>query len=185
MIHSVNDILQDIKLKAYDARLNMYIKQGVKEEIFGANLGDLRKIANKIKTNHKIALDLWETNIYEARVIACIIFDPKLLKEEDLYRLIRSTESGPVIDELSFNVFVSLNNQIELFNKWINSNEPRFKRAGWNMGIILNHDSKFNEIKLKEILSYIENNLQTDNEVYQIAMICCYHTIVVQYGLID
>lgn len=181
MTQSINEILNMIKTLAYDKRKDMYIKQGVKEEILGVNLGDLRKIAEKNKTNHELALQLWDTNIYEARVIACKLFDSKLLNIDELSRLIRSTESGPVIDELSFQIFEFLDNQLELFNSWVYSDEPRFKRAGWNMGIILNHDSKLNEDKLNEILDYIDNSLSLATNDYQFAMNRCLSEIGIKH----
>lgn len=181
MTQTVNDILKTITALAYDKRRDMYLKQGVKEEILGVNLGDLRKIAEKHKTNHDLAIQLWETNIYEARVIACKLFDSKQLNIKELNRLILSTESGPVIDELSFQMFEFLDNQLELFDLWIYSDELRFKRAGWNMGIILNHDSKLSDVKLNEILDYIDNNLTLATNVYQFAMNRCLSEIGIKH----
>ncbi len=181
MTQTVDDILKVITALAYDKRKEMYLKQGVKEEILGVNLGDLRKIAEKYKMNHELALQLWATNIYEARVIACKLFDSKQLNLGELNRLLLSTESGPVIDELSFQVFEFLDNQLELFDFWIYNNESRFKRAGWNMGIILNHDSKLSDVKLNEILDYIDNNLSLATNVYQFAMNRCLSEIGIKY----
>lgn len=173
MTHTVNDILKEISDLAFDKRKSMYLKQGIKEEIYGVNLGDLRKLADKIKMNHDLACELWDTNIYEARVIACELFDAKRLNLTELNRLVLSTESGPVIDELSFQVFEDQDNQLELFDLWIQSDDSRFKRAGWNMGIILNHDAKLNEDKLNSILDYIEFNLPLATDDYQFAMNRC------------
>jgi len=181
MTQTVNDILKVITELAYDKRKDMYIKQGIKEEILGVNLGDLRKVAEKNKTNHDLALQLWDTNIYEARVIACKLFDSKKLNLAELKKLILSTESGPVIDELSFQMFELLDNQLELFDLWIHSDEPRFNRAGWNMGIVLNHDTKLDVAKLNEILDYIDNNLSLATNDYQFAMNRCLSEIGIKY----
>lgn len=181
MTHSIDSILKEISDLALEKRKSMYIKQGIKEEIYGVNLGDLRKIANKLKTNHDLAEQLWETNIYEARVIACILFDSKQLNLKELNRLILSTQSGPVIDELSFQMFELLDNQLELFDLWIHSDNPRFKRAGWNMGIILNHDLKLDNDKINKILDYIDNNLSVATNDYQFAMNRCLSEIGIKH----
>jgi 3-methyladenine DNA glycosylase AlkD len=173
MQNTVHNILEELNKLAYEKRKDMYLKQGIKENIIGVNLGDLRKIANKIKMDHSLALQLWETDVYEARVIASKLFDPTRLSLSDLERLITSTQSGPVIDELSFQIFEQIDNQINLFDKWITNEDPRYKRAGWNMGIILNHESKFNQEKLIEIVNNIENNLAQATLDYQFAMNRC------------
>jgi 3-methyladenine DNA glycosylase AlkD len=173
MQNTVHNILEELNKLAYEKRKDMYLKQGIKENIIGVNLGDLRKIANKIKMDHSLALQLWETDVYEARVIASKLLDPTRLSLSDLERLITSTQSGPVIDELSFQIFEQIDNQINLFDKWITNEDPRYKRAGWNMGIILNHESKFNQEKLIEIVNNIENNLAQATLDYQFAMNRC------------
>lgn len=169
----VNDIISELTLLSKSKRKEMYEKQGIKELIIGVNLGDIRKIADKIKTNHSLALELWDTEIFEARVIASILFDPKELNPELIEKLILSTQSGPVIDELSFQVFDSIDHQLELLYKWIASNDSRLKRAGWNMGIILNLDKKFNDNIIKQLLPIIELNLQSADTMYQFAMNRC------------
>ena len=50
-------------------------------------LGDLRKIAEKIKKDHHLALDLWYTGEYLPRQLAILIMDKKLLTPEVVYKL--------------------------------------------------------------------------------------------------
>lgn len=42
-------------------------------------LGDLRKIAKEIKKDHALAQELWGTGKLMPMLLACLIFDPKLL----------------------------------------------------------------------------------------------------------
>ena len=45
-------------------------------------LGDLRKIANQIKKDHKLAMELWSTKHFFARQLAILLMDKKLLSKE-------------------------------------------------------------------------------------------------------
>lgn len=170
---NMQDIFSDLYRLANEKRKKMYEKLGIRETIIGVNLGDLRKIAEKIKTNHRLAYELWDTEYYEARVIAAGLFDVKQMDQADIEKLILSTQSGPVIDELCFQQFDLITNQTILFDKWIIDPESRFRRAGWNMGIILNHDNKLSHEKISQLLNFIELNLQSANDMYQYAMNRC------------
>lgn len=172
-METVKSIIDQITVLANVKRKAMYLKQGVKEEIIGVNLGDLRKLADRIKVNHALALELWNTNIYEARVVACMIFESLMLDENTIEQLILSTDSGPVIDEFSFQIFDDLSNQLELYDKWIKERNHKLKRAAWNMAIVMNHDNKLTDDKIRDILNYIEANLADANEMFQFAMNRC------------
>jgi 3-methyladenine DNA glycosylase AlkD len=44
-------------------------KNGAGDNRFGARLGNIRKLAAKIKTNHALAIALWETGNIDARLL--------------------------------------------------------------------------------------------------------------------
>jgi 3-methyladenine DNA glycosylase AlkD len=46
---------------------------------YGIGLTVLRKLAKSIGRNHELALQLWDSNFYDAKVIALLIDDPKKL----------------------------------------------------------------------------------------------------------
>ena len=77
--------LTDAKTKALNT------KYGVSEKQYGVKLGDLRVVAKKIKTNHALALELWDTENYDARMLALLIIEPKKLSADEL-------DSGPDIN---------------------------------------------------------------------------------------
>ena len=51
---------------------------GAGDNQFGVKRGDLRKLANKIKTNHELALALWNTGNIDAQFLAML-----LIKRQD------------------------------------------------------------------------------------------------------
>ncbi len=57
----------------------------------GIRIPDLRTYARKLKKNHPLALELWQTGIHEARLLACFIDDPQAVTEEQMER------AGPTI----------------------------------------------------------------------------------------
>ena len=82
-------------LRAQNAR------RGVTGEQFGVKMGDIRKLADEIKSDHALALELWETENLEARLLAVLLMKPKQLSAEELDRLVRSNRQMPVSDWLN------------------------------------------------------------------------------------
>lgn len=54
-------------------------------------LGDIRKVAKDIRTNHELALELWATGTIDARYLAILLMLPRRLTREELDSLVRST----------------------------------------------------------------------------------------------
>ncbi|MCI0338515.1 MAG: DNA alkylation repair protein, partial [Acidobacteria bacterium] len=52
-------------------------KNGAGDNQFGVRLGDIRKLVTKIKTNHALAIALWETGNIDARLLAILLINPK------------------------------------------------------------------------------------------------------------
>ena len=57
-------------------------KHGAGDNQFGVRLGDIRKLAAKIKTNHELAIALWES-LSDADREAALPIDPQLAAELD------------------------------------------------------------------------------------------------------
>ncbi len=49
---------------------------------FGIGLTQLRKLAKKVGRDHKLALQLWKSDIYDARVVGALIDEPKKMTRE-------------------------------------------------------------------------------------------------------
>ncbi len=66
--------LGDGKVRAHNQKF------GAGENQYGVKMGDIRALAKKIKVNHQLALELWETGNVEARFLAILIMKPQELK---------------------------------------------------------------------------------------------------------
>jgi 3-methyladenine DNA glycosylase AlkD len=59
-------------------------KNGAGDNQFGVRLGDTRKLATKIKTNHDLVIALWEIGNIDARLLAILLINPKNLSGDEL-----------------------------------------------------------------------------------------------------
>lgn len=109
------------------------IKYGAGDNQYGVKLGDIRALAKQLKTNHSLALALWETNNVEARLLATLIIKPAELTAEELDRLVRSESFTQVADWLNAYVTRAHPAKEELRKQWMTTDHPMAARAGWSL----------------------------------------------------
>lgn len=130
---TVDEILARLKSLGDDARHAHNKKAGAPDNQFGVKLGDLRAIAKEIKTNHALALELWETGNVEAQLLATLIIKPGSLSADELDRLTRSTTCSQVADWLNAYVVAQHPEKETLREKWMKAKDRWAARAGWNL----------------------------------------------------
>ena len=130
---TVNEILARLKSLGDDARRAHNTKAGAPDNQFGVKLGDIRAMAKKIKTDHKLALELWDTGNVEAQLVATLIIVPKSLSADELDKLTRSTTCAQVADWLNAYVVAQHPEKEALCEKWMKAKDRWAARAGWNL----------------------------------------------------
>ena len=130
---TVNEILAQLKSLGDDARRKHNTKAGAPDNQFGVKLGDLRAIAKKIKTDHELALNLWETGNVEAQLLATLIIKLTSLSADELDKLTRSTTCAQVADWLNAYVVAQHPEKEVLREKWMMAKDRWAARAGWHL----------------------------------------------------
>src|SRR5687768_16173028 len=108
-------------------------KGGAGEKQFGVSLGDIRTLAKKIKTNHELALSLWETGNVDAQFLATLLIQPKKLSARDMDRMVRSISFVRVADWLISYVVRQHPDKEALRQDWMQSDDRWASRAGWDL----------------------------------------------------
>jgi 3-methyladenine DNA glycosylase AlkD len=108
-------------------------KNGAGKDQYGVQLGDIRKLAAKIKANHALGLELWETENIDARLLAILLITPKKLSSTELDRMVRSATFPWLADWLNAYVVKKHPDKEALREKWMKAKDPMAARAGWNL----------------------------------------------------
>lgn len=130
---TVKELLATLKSRGDDARRKHNTKAGAPDNQFGVKLGDIREIAKKIKSDHTLALELWETGNVEAQLLATLIIKPAALSADELDTLTRSTTCAQVADWLNAYVVAQHPEKEALRGKWMKDKDRWAARAGWNL----------------------------------------------------
>jgi 3-methyladenine DNA glycosylase AlkD len=108
-------------------------KSGAGKNQFGVKRGDLRTLANKIKTNHDLALSLWKTGNIDAQFLATLLVKVSLLSADELERMVKSVTFAWVADWLHSYVVKAHADKEALRKKWMETDDRWAARAGWQL----------------------------------------------------
>ncbi|MEX0937678.1 MAG: DNA alkylation repair protein [Pirellulales bacterium] len=155
---TVKEILAQLKSLGDDARRKHNTKAGAPDNQFGVKLGDIRAIAKKIKTDHQLAIKLWDTGNVEAQLLATLIIKSTSLSADELDAMTRSTTCAQVADWLNAYVVAKHPEKDSLREKWMKEKDRWSARAGWNLTA-----SRVNKgadgLDLAALLDRIENEM--------------------------
>ena len=78
----VESVLDELKALANSDNLAGMARFGISTtNTLGISMKTLEPVAKRIKKDHALALQLWDSGIHEARLLACMIDDPKQITE--------------------------------------------------------------------------------------------------------
>src|SRR6201993_1602233 len=81
---SAADIVEELKGLGSESIKKVLLKHGINEPLFGVKVEYLKKIQKRIKKDYQLALDLYDTGIYDARYLAGLIADESKMTAADL-----------------------------------------------------------------------------------------------------
>lgn len=141
-----------------------------------SKLGDLRKIANDIKKDHELAMELWSTEQYLARQLAILIMDKKHLSQELVDNLVADISQHKVderiqlMDWLMANQLSKDKKTISLMESWVDSRSSLQRRIFWYYQGRLRWVGQIPPPNSEELLSLIESRIENEEPEVQWAM---------------
>jgi 3-methyladenine DNA glycosylase AlkD len=138
----------------------------------GVNLGKLRAVAKRLKTQQELARHLWETGDTAARLLALLICRPKAFERADLDVMLRDARTPKVHDWLVNYVVKKSQHSEDLRLAWFADPDPVVASAGW--ALTTERVAKKPEgLDLVGLLDVIEAEMKTAPDRLQWAMNHC------------
>lgn len=139
----------------------------VTKKAFGVSAPVLKQIAKDVKKQttdrHKLALELWETEIHEARIIAYLVDNPKEVTESQMDDWVKDFDNWAICDGTCGHLFCRSEFAYKKVLDWSESEEEFIKRAGIVLiAWLAVHDKKASDEKIAEFLSILEQ--KSDDE---------------------
>ncbi len=167
-------VLSELETLGNAARRKHNTKAGAGDNQFGVKLGDVRKLAKRLKKQPELWRELWDTGNVEARLVATLIVRVKDLTAEDLGHMVETTTFSQVADWLSAYVLKKHSDKEALRQRWMKPGEKNrwAARAGWSLTAErVAKDAQ--GLDLSGLLRRIENQLATAPSEVQWTMNMC------------
>ncbi|MBV1857885.1 MAG: DNA alkylation repair protein [Nannocystaceae bacterium] len=130
---TVDEAMAELQALADERVRKRYVKTGAGKHVFGVKLGELRKLAKRIKQDHRLAMALWKTKNVDARLLAILVLDVKTLTSKQLDRMVRAAKFSQVADWLAAYVTKQHADKESLREQWMQVEHPMAARAGWSL----------------------------------------------------
>jgi 3-methyladenine DNA glycosylase AlkD len=130
---TLKETLKQLEKLKDEATWKHNAKNGAGDNQYGVKHGDIRTIAKKIKTDHKLGMELWKTGNVDAQLLACLVVKPKDLSADEVDQMVRSISIEWVADWLVSYVVKNHPDKETLRKKWMTDKDKWAARAGWGL----------------------------------------------------
>jgi len=130
---------------------------------YGVSIPNLRKIAREIGISHKLAQQLWASNIRETKILASMIEDLEMVTEEQLEDWVKEFNYWEICDQCCMNLFEKTKFAYKKAVEWSSREKEFIKRAGFVlMARLAVSDKKADDNKFEKFLPIIKREATDD-----------------------
>jgi 3-methyladenine DNA glycosylase AlkD len=129
---TVEEVLEQLNSKAKTDQLEGMSRFGiVGDQRMGVSVPDMRKIAKGIGKDHQLALELWDTGIPEAMIVAGMVAEPEKLTETQMEDWVVDINSWDICDQVCMNLFEKTPLAEKKIYDWSEREEEFVKRTAF------------------------------------------------------
>jgi len=101
------------------------------EQALGLPMNAMQRIAKPLAPDHALAQALWDTGLYEARIVACLIDDPALVTPEQMDRWRADFDNWGIVDTVCFKLFDRVPGAFVKVEQWARLNDEFGRRSAF------------------------------------------------------
>src|SRR5438128_181305 len=161
---TAKDIVAELKKFGNEQTKKMWMTHGAQEPCLGVKVEDMKKIQKRVKMDYQLALDLYDTGIYDAMYLAGLIADDARMTKKDLQRWVENATSEALCGYTVPWVAAEGRYGWELAQKWIEAKKSSLAAAGWATLVSLvaiKDDSELDLPELKRLLQRVEKTIHS------------------------
>jgi 3-methyladenine DNA glycosylase AlkD len=132
---------------------------------FGVSVGALKSYAKQLGQDHPLALGLWESGWYEARLLAAFVGDPAALGVQQMNAWAKDFDSWAVCDTVCFHLFDRTPLAWGRVEPWAGARAEFHKRGAfallWSLSV---HDKQASDERFIECLPLLEAAASDERE---------------------
>lgn len=156
----LQDVMSKLESLGTEQTRKTYRRHGTGDKVFGVSFADLKVITKKIKQDHQLACQLWETENADARSLATMILDPKQLDEKTAFNWVSKMHSYMHIGLLSGCIAQS-NFTGKVIEEWVDSDNEFVRSSAYDtLACILKGENDLADRQCQKLLEKIEREIE-------------------------
>jgi 3-methyladenine DNA glycosylase AlkD len=170
---TASEIVEELRCLGSESVKKVLRNHGVQEPLFGVKIGDLKKIQKRIKKDYRLALDLYDTGIYDVMYLAGLIADDAQMTKQDLTRWVEKAQGGALESSTVPWVAAGSHHGRELALEWIESKKENVAVAGWSTLsslVSVKDDTELDLAELKRLLQRVQKSIRQQPDFVRYAM---------------
>ena len=127
------------------------------DKALGVPMGQVHQLAKQLGRDHRLAAALWETGVYEARLLCAFVDEPAKVTPAQMERWCRDFDNWAVVDTVCFKLFDQTPHAFAKVEQWHDHEEEFQKRAGFVLlACLAGHDETSDDAVFHRYLPLIE-----------------------------
>jgi 3-methyladenine DNA glycosylase AlkD len=128
----------------------------VAPKAFGVSVAGIHQLAKRLGRDHELALALWETEWYEARMLTAFVDQPDRVTPAQMDRWAGDCDNWAICDTICFHLFDRTPFAFTKARKWATSPREFVKRAGFAlMASVAGHNKTAPDARFKAFFPLI------------------------------
>jgi len=156
------EIMSELKALGRDSYKKVLLNHGIREPVFGVKIEEMKKIQKRVKKDYRLALDLYDTGVYDAMYLAGLIVDDSRMTQKDLRNWLAKASSAALSEFTVAWVAAESHHGWDLALKWIDSAKEGTASAGWSTlaGLVaIKDDAELDIGELKRLLQRVQKTI--------------------------
>lgn len=126
------DVMADLKANGSAQNVKIYRNHGVKGSLFGVSYAHLKALHKRVKTDHELALKLWESGNHDARVFACWVADADMMTQGQIGKWAKVVDNHVLAHEVA-SLAQDCDFARKVADKWVARKDEWHTTLGWSV----------------------------------------------------
>jgi 3-methyladenine DNA glycosylase AlkD len=158
------EVVAELKKLGNPTYKKIMFNHGAKEPFFGVKVEYLKEIQKRVKKDHALALELYDTGIGDAQYLAGLISDPAKMTKAQLQKWVKTAAWGMVGEYTVPWVTSESRFGAELAREWIDSPKEEIAASGWcTFGslVAIKPDEELDLAELEKLLNRVQKEIHS------------------------
>ncbi|MFC2140734.1 DNA alkylation repair protein [Acidobacteriota bacterium] len=156
------EVMEQLEAMGTAQNRKIYARHGAGENMFGVSFANLHKLQKKIKKNHALAVQLWESGNVDAQSLATMIADPEQMDEPTIEKWLQDLDYYMLVDIYVGSIVSKTPFARAKMEQWTQSEDEWVGRAGWQLlAHLAMKDKELSDEYFQPFLERIETSIHT------------------------